>query len=262
MIRDIAGRQNHSVKLARKLQKKKYRRERGLWSAKGWTCSWPRWRAAPTSANPGPPRTACRAAGRPARAGRASEAGAAPTRRPAGVDIGICDQETLDYASSLGGSADVIFICVAAGVAAWPTSTWAASWSSSSTGVGDPGNVGTLVRSAVAFGLGGVICSPGTADPYGPKALARRHGSAVLAAGGRPRWSPADLEARLAALAGAGQSRPAGAGRRSHGGRRRPRGGARRRRRGRWCWAASGADRSRVGTGASGSPSRSAASTR
>ena len=35
MIRDIAGRQNHSVKLARKLQKKKYRRERGLLVCEG-----------------------------------------------------------------------------------------------------------------------------------------------------------------------------------------------------------------------------------
>ena len=35
VIRDIAGRQNHSVKLARKLQKKKYRRERGLLVGEG-----------------------------------------------------------------------------------------------------------------------------------------------------------------------------------------------------------------------------------
>ena len=38
MIRDIAGRHNHSVKLARKLQKKKHRRERGLLVGEGWTC--------------------------------------------------------------------------------------------------------------------------------------------------------------------------------------------------------------------------------
>ena len=35
MIRDIEGRQNRSVKLARKLQKKKYRRERGLLVGEG-----------------------------------------------------------------------------------------------------------------------------------------------------------------------------------------------------------------------------------
>jgi TrmH family RNA methyltransferase len=35
----------------------------------------------------------------------------------------------------------------------------------------DPGNVGTLVRSAVAFGLDGVVCLDGTVDPWGSKAV-------------------------------------------------------------------------------------------
>lgn len=38
-------------------------------------------------------------------------------------------------------------------------------------GVGDPGNVGTVVRSALAFGAGSVALGPGCADPYGPKAV-------------------------------------------------------------------------------------------
>jgi TrmH family RNA methyltransferase len=38
-------------------------------------------------------------------------------------------------------------------------------------GVGDPGNVGTVVRAALAFGAGGVALGPGCADPYGPKAV-------------------------------------------------------------------------------------------
>ncbi len=38
-------------------------------------------------------------------------------------------------------------------------------------GVGDPGNVGTIVRSALAFGAGSVVLGPGCADPYGPKAV-------------------------------------------------------------------------------------------
>lgn len=35
----------------------------------------------------------------------------------------------------------------------------------------DPGNLGTLIRSANAFGLDGVVCLDGTADPWGAKAV-------------------------------------------------------------------------------------------
>jgi TrmH family RNA methyltransferase len=38
-------------------------------------------------------------------------------------------------------------------------------------GVNDPGNVGTVLRGALAFGAGSVALGPGTADPYGPKAV-------------------------------------------------------------------------------------------
>src|SRR3954470_639606 len=38
-------------------------------------------------------------------------------------------------------------------------------------GVKDPGNVGTVLRAALAFGAGCVALGPGTADPYGPKAV-------------------------------------------------------------------------------------------
>jgi RNA methyltransferase, TrmH family len=38
-------------------------------------------------------------------------------------------------------------------------------------GVNDPGNVGTALRGALAFGAASVAFGPGTADPYGPKAV-------------------------------------------------------------------------------------------
>ena len=38
-------------------------------------------------------------------------------------------------------------------------------------GVNDPGNVGTVIRSALAFGASSVVLGPGSADPYGPKAV-------------------------------------------------------------------------------------------
>ncbi len=38
-------------------------------------------------------------------------------------------------------------------------------------GVGDPGNVGTILRSATAFAAASVAIGAGTADPFGPKAV-------------------------------------------------------------------------------------------
>ncbi len=46
-------------------------------------------------------------------------------------------------------------------------------------GVQDPGNVGTLVRSARAFGATGLLSVSGTADPLGPKALRASAGAAL-----------------------------------------------------------------------------------
>jgi TrmH family RNA methyltransferase len=43
--------------------------------------------------------------------------------------------------------------------------------------VSDPGNVGTVVRAALGFGAAAVILSPGSADPFGPKAVRAAMGS-------------------------------------------------------------------------------------
>lgn len=43
----------------------------------------------------------------------------------------------------------------------------------------DPANVGAMVRSAAAFGYGGVALSPGCADPFSPRALRASAGAAL-----------------------------------------------------------------------------------
>ena len=45
--------------------------------------------------------------------------------------------------------------------------------------VQDPGNVGTILRSAEAFGATGAVAARGTADPWAPKALRASAGSAL-----------------------------------------------------------------------------------
>ena len=46
-------------------------------------------------------------------------------------------------------------------------------------GVQDPGNVGTIVRSAEAFGATGAVTTRGSADPWAPKAVRASAGSAL-----------------------------------------------------------------------------------
>lgn len=46
-------------------------------------------------------------------------------------------------------------------------------------GVQDPGNVGTLVRTAEALGIGGVVGLEGTADPWSPKTVRAAAGSGL-----------------------------------------------------------------------------------
>ena len=198
MLREIAGRQNHSVKLVRKLQHKKHRRDRGLLVCEGMDLL----KAAlqvgadirevlvrDDLVDQLPLELAQRAR-------NTQEPGVA-------VDIGVCDESTLEYASSLGGGADVIFTC------SQPTCGLGDLALSSGTSfyldaVGDPGNVGTIVRSALAFGLLGVICSPGTADPFSPKAMRAGMGSQFLL----PvvtEVTHSDLMARMASLAEKGE---------------------------------------------------------
>lgn len=79
-------------------------------------------------------------------------------------------------------------------------------------GVGDPGNVGTILRSALAFGGDAVVLGPGCADPFGPKAVRASMG-AVFAVPVARAAGIAELPGEtvaLAARAGSPLAGPAG----------------------------------------------------
>lgn len=65
-------------------------------------------------------------------------------------------------------------------------------------GVADPGNVGTILRSAHAFGASCVAFGPDCADPYGPKAVRASMGAIFALA--LTRALPADLPGELIGL--------------------------------------------------------------
>lgn len=65
-------------------------------------------------------------------------------------------------------------------------------------GVGDPGNVGTILRSAAAFGATGVVLGPGSADPFSPKAVRASMGAIFTVPVAKAR--PASLPGTTVAL--------------------------------------------------------------
>ncbi len=74
-------------------------------------------------------------------------------------------------------------------------------------GVGDPGNVGAIMRSALAFGAASVVLGPGCADPFGPKAVRASMGALFAlplarVTGDDPQQLLAGLPGRTIALAG------------------------------------------------------------
>src|SRR3954465_15412159 len=66
-------------------------------------------------------------------------------------------------------------------------------------GVGDPGNVGTVIRPGLAFGASCVALGPGSADPFGHKAVRASMGALFSVPVARVK-SPAELPGRRIAL--------------------------------------------------------------
>jgi len=111
----------------------------------------------------------------------------------AGVDV---EAELLDGVSGLGSGTRALGVFEQR----WSAVTGplcVALW-----GVHDPGNVGTVLRGALAFGAASVAVGPETADPFGPKAVRASMG-AIFAMPVARVASVAQLPAPRVALAAA-----------------------------------------------------------
>ena len=139
----IASPHNPRLKSLRRLHTKRERARSGLFVAEGEDLV-----------------AAAASAGRPAVAGyRVSGSGAGGERF---LDV---DAEALASASTLGSGTRVIGVYEQRwGAPAGPLCVYL-------HGVGDPGNVGTILRAAEAFGASSVALGPGCADPHSPKAV-------------------------------------------------------------------------------------------
>jgi TrmH family RNA methyltransferase len=80
-----------------------------------------------------------------------------------GIDVA---PELLDAVSGLGSGTRALGVYEQRWASAPAGPLCVALW-----GVHDPGNVGTVLRSAAAFGASCVAIGPETADPFGPKAV-------------------------------------------------------------------------------------------
>ena len=136
----IESSQNEKLKLIRKLAERRGREREGLFAAEGEDLV------------------------------AAAEAAGAAARFVlwAGEDV---EPQLLDEVSSLGSGTRVI------GVYEEVWSKPSGSLSVWLDAVGDPGNVGTIIRSAHALCDGPVVLGPGCADPYAPKAVRASMGS-------------------------------------------------------------------------------------
>lgn len=103
------------------------------------------------------------------------EAGWAPVEVLVAPESGIAGTEVepalLDAASTLGSGTRAIAVWRIPDAPAEPGSAVYLH------GVSDPGNVGTIVRTAAALTGGRVVLGPGSADPYSPKAVRATMGS-------------------------------------------------------------------------------------
>jgi RNA methyltransferase, TrmH family len=172
----IASPHNEKLKLVRKLRDRKHRERERLFATEGEDL------VAAGLAAGAVPRLVLVAAG-------------------SGLDGEEVDPGLLAEVSTLGSGTRAI--------AVWPE-RWAEAVEPPCVylhGVGDPGNVGSIVRTAHALLGGTVILGPGCADPHGPKAVRASMGSIF----GQPlaRGAVGDTPAPRAGLVAHGGEAPA-----------------------------------------------------
>jgi RNA methyltransferase, TrmH family len=89
----------------------------------------------------------------------------------AGCKVSTATPEVLEWASSLGHHARIAVVIERSALPRLDRASAAARVGLRLHGVADPGNVGTLVRSADVLGPAHVVLGEGTADPLAPKAV-------------------------------------------------------------------------------------------
>jgi TrmH family RNA methyltransferase len=180
----ITSNDNERLKLVRKLRDRKWREREGMFATEGEDLL-----------------------------GAGIDAGWAPAEVLVAPDSGIAGVEVepdlLDGASTLGSGTRVI--------AVWkiPSEPIGGDPVVYLHGVGDPGNVGTIVRTAAALTGARVVLGAGSADPYSPKAVRASMGALFAAppARGRVEETPGprvalvahggtEIDAAIAALSG------------------------------------------------------------
>jgi len=90
-----------------------------------------------------------------------------PLLETPGAEVRVCPAEILSYASPLVSSPGPIFTVAIAGDEPPRECPRAIILD----GVQNPGNVGTIIRTAAAFSFGAVLLTPGCADKYNPKTV-------------------------------------------------------------------------------------------
>ncbi len=156
------------IRLIHSLEQKKYRRQEGAFVAEGHKVV-----------------GELLAAGYTPRLIVATEEWRCATALPAGVEVGRVTEEELRKASLLQHPQQVVGVFNMADAETTATgegvcSSLLAPHSSLCLcldGVQDPGNLGTIIRTADWFGIRDIVCSPLTADAFNPKVVQATMGS-------------------------------------------------------------------------------------